>query len=75
MVACLTEQKPLEVTTMKFSECPRCNFESYERLGNHSYCVNCNYSPTYDYEAERVIPEWVHDFLNSNQILLPVGAA
>jgi len=49
---------------MNFNECPRCNCRSYERLNTHSYCVNCNYSPTLDEYGDAAIPDWALKFLN-----------
>jgi hypothetical protein len=58
---------------IKLAVCNRCGEKSYESLGSHSYCVNCNYSPALDECAEQCvqIPDWAiqvlrHEF-NSNK--------
>lgn len=43
---------------MRFARCPRCNFQSYEVLATHGYCVDCNYSPDLDPTKEIEIPDW-----------------
>ncbi|GEM_PF-1299722 len=49
-------------------QCPRCGMGSYERLKTHSYCSECLYSPTYDFESEVgaddfLIPGWAIEAL------------
>ena len=63
---------------MDFSYCPRCNGKSYEHLATHSYCVNCNYSPTTDEKYDYAIPQWALEFLKEGNsvdeaALLPLG--
>ncbi len=38
---------------MYFSVCPRCGTAAYERLSNHSYCIECNYFPEQNEELTR----------------------
>ena len=33
---------------MNFYECPRCGWESLEKLRTYSYCINCNYNTVED---------------------------
>ena len=33
---------------MYLNKCPRCGGIAFEHLGNHSHCINCNYSPDID---------------------------
>ena len=44
--------------------CPRCQAETYERLGTHAHCTECNFSPDFlDWSADLAIPPWVFKFL------------
>jgi hypothetical protein len=43
--------------TYAFGRCPRCTAYAYEYLRTHSYCVNCNYSPDYEY-TEPDVPKY-----------------
>ncbi|MGK5083093.1 hypothetical protein WDW37_07280 [Bdellovibrionota bacterium FG-1] len=43
---------------MRFSTCPRCGDQGYERLSSHDYCVSCDYSPDFDMTVDLPIPFW-----------------
>ena len=42
-----------------FTFCPRCGERTLQNLKTHSFCIECNYSPTLDgQENEPLIPDW-----------------
>lgn len=48
---------------MSLHRCPKCGTYSYERLKTHSYCFECQYSPTFDLQSEVgaddfLTPDW-----------------
>ena len=36
----------------KFDDCPRCGWNTHEKLSTHSYCINCNYNSVEDVPCE-----------------------
>ena len=56
-----------EYVLIELAKCPRCEAKAYEQLSTHSYCSNCNFSPTLDYEDHEVsVPRWAIAGLKSN---------
>ena len=49
---------------MSLSICPRCQSEAYEVLRTHSYCLTCNYSPTFEDEPTPNVPQWALDMMH-----------
>ncbi len=49
------------------SNCPRCGAGAYESLRSHSYCIDCNYSPTFSKDHEPAIPRWAVDAINETE--------
>lgn len=48
-------------SVIRLSICNRCGDQAYEKLANHGYCANCNYSPYADegdWEDVAAIPLW-----------------
>jgi hypothetical protein len=44
---------------MCFDRCPRCSSLRYELLRTHAFCVECNFSPDLEKDADDVaIPQW-----------------
>lgn len=58
---------------MNFTFCPRCDSRAYQILKTHSFCIECNYSPTLDgAEDEPLIPAWALESLrNAGKVETP----
>lgn len=51
---------------MSITFCPRCGERTLQNLRTHSFCVDCNYSPTLDGdEGEPPIPSWALEVLRN----------
>lgn len=49
-----------------FLDCPRCGSSAFEALKTHSYCADCNYSPTIENRDVRSIPKWAIDAIKES---------
>lgn len=59
-----------------FSFCPQCHERTLEHLSTHTYCIECNYSPTLSGEEDPAIPEWALEALrNCGEVETPEQVA